>query len=535
MARAKRALLWVAVSTAPQAQDDKESLPAQERDLRAAAEQYGWDITDVLIVPGHSRRYVDIHELAKDAKTQNIHAFERLLEHFRRKDFDILACRDGERFARTQSLHAYIVESVIGLGGQIFSLSDGFIDDNNFRMFVAMAGYKAASDIDRLQKFWDMAMTAKAQRGLPISKSVSWSHKIIRDEFGKAIAIIPDPTKTQLFQDAVPLLLEGVSFNQLEHELYTRFGHVNEVGEPYRSFAIYRIIYSPIFWGNSARHHTGGGKGTRYKIDTWVFDPTDPIPEGVIVFYNTHKPALEETLGAELKAELKRRKLVTKGRSRPYNTQRFVGLFVCAGCGYYLQFRQNQKGHGYYCCESRHRARKIACNEPLNRIPEKKIKSFMDDLIRQLIKAGGPELLNEQNENGAALWQQQHDTITQNLKDLEDQIKRLMQKQAASSDDLADLYDDELRKSAERRRILKESLKAHNIHRPTSAITQDQRDALEVIEECLETFWELPTRRVNQLLHRLAGNRRVIVKGREIIGFADAPSHTLSRDKRDNE
>ncbi|MBK8035345.1 MAG: hypothetical protein IPK17_38735 [Chloroflexi bacterium] len=49
----KRALIWAAVSTKAQAdEDDKFSLPIQEDDARTLAERSGWRVVDVLRVPG---------------------------------------------------------------------------------------------------------------------------------------------------------------------------------------------------------------------------------------------------------------------------------------------------------------------------------------------------------------------------------------------------------------------------------------------------------------------------------------------------
>ena len=101
-----RAILWLAVSTVAQADDEKNSIPSQERQAREYITRENWTIVDVLKVPGHSRRYVDIHECNRDMKERGIFAFDRLLQHWRDQDFDVLVVRDGSRFARTQALHA---------------------------------------------------------------------------------------------------------------------------------------------------------------------------------------------------------------------------------------------------------------------------------------------------------------------------------------------------------------------------------------------------------------------------------------------
>lgn len=174
-----RALIWCAVSSRAQNEPDKISLPQQEADARALCASSDWQIVDVLRVPGHSRRYIDFHELAADAAKEGIDAFYRLLAHWEARDFDILIVRDGERFARTQALHAYVVERTITIGAGIYSLVDGWVDERNHRMWIAMAGYKAAGDIDRLVKARNDAITVRAQRGLPVSSRIPISHRLI--------------------------------------------------------------------------------------------------------------------------------------------------------------------------------------------------------------------------------------------------------------------------------------------------------------------------------------------------------------------
>src|SRR5689334_17253022 len=100
-----RAVLWCAVSTKEQADDEKFSLSDQEKAQRDLCTAQDWTVTAVLIVPGHSRRFIDIHKLAAKAREEGVDAFDRVLDLWERKAFDVLICRDGNRFARTQSLH----------------------------------------------------------------------------------------------------------------------------------------------------------------------------------------------------------------------------------------------------------------------------------------------------------------------------------------------------------------------------------------------------------------------------------------------
>jgi hypothetical protein len=71
-----RALVWAATRL----RRIKYSLPDQVRRGEALAAREGWQLWAVLQVPGHSRRYLDFHELARDARAHGIDVFDELLD-----------------------------------------------------------------------------------------------------------------------------------------------------------------------------------------------------------------------------------------------------------------------------------------------------------------------------------------------------------------------------------------------------------------------------------------------------------------------
>ena len=56
------------------------------------------------------------------------------------------------------------------------------------------------------------------------------SHKLIRDDRGQALRLEVDESKRRLWADLAALILEGVGWHRIEHELYERFGHVDQTG-----------------------------------------------------------------------------------------------------------------------------------------------------------------------------------------------------------------------------------------------------------------------------------------------------------------
>lgn len=382
-----RCLIWCAVSSRAQNTPDKISLPQQEADSRELAQKEGWRIVDVMRVPGHSRRYIDFHELAADAAQKGIDAFRRLAHHWETRDFDVLIVLDGNRFARTQALHAYITEQTISIGARIFSLVDGWIDKQNHRMWIAMNGYKSAGEIDRLVAERDKAMNARAERGLPTSSRIPISHRIIRDpNTGKAIRLEVDESKRRLWDDLAALILDGVAWDTIEIELFNRYGHVNDRGEKYYPDFMYRLIMKPIFWGHSARHHNNANSKNGFKLGRWIYDESEPAPEGTLLFRNTHPPVWEGELADRVRQEINRRRDFMRGNAIPSYTHRLSGIAVCGECGYFMATKID-KGiyHSLRCPASKGRPRLPKCN---NRgvISEQKVIARIDEFLRQMLR-----------------------------------------------------------------------------------------------------------------------------------------------------
>lgn len=72
----KRALIWAAVSTREQDKEGKYSLEAQQKDGAIVCERMGWQVVDTLVVPGFSRDYYTLAEVATAAEDQEVMLFE---------------------------------------------------------------------------------------------------------------------------------------------------------------------------------------------------------------------------------------------------------------------------------------------------------------------------------------------------------------------------------------------------------------------------------------------------------------------------
>lgn len=508
----QKAVLWLAVSTTAQAAEDKASLAQQEADARAACAQHGWRIVDVLRVPGHSRNYIDIHEAAHDMRAEGIDAFDKLLAHWRAADFDVLVCRDGSRFARTQSLHAYVVERTISTGAMIYSLVDGVIDSSNYRMWVSMAGFKSAGEVDDIRRRHRMGTDALVKRGLPANGKVSEAHTIIRNpDNGKMLRVELNPEKTQEWMHLAELLLEGVPYYQLPPEMHRRFGYTAFTGKQHNPIHYYRLLQTPSFWGHSGRRVGNGGQ--------WAWDESTPAPDGVTLIRNTHEPVYTGELAERIKAEMRRRTEIV-GKASP-KSRRFSNLFRCRHCGWgmsyathkykditYLWLRCNtQNGVSYVeTCANRRHIRESDAAEAVR-------------LTLEALKRHGLLAL-EADADTAAEKASELENTREELKRTEQQLRNLIQKQTSVDASASYIYDEMISAQAERLKILQtRQRELQALFDGGSAKAEQRRAAADLKELNIDDVMQWPEAKLNQLLHRLMGRHRWFVLDGEVVGI----------------
>jgi hypothetical protein len=534
-----RALIWCAVSSDEQAREGKESLPTQEAEARALSDRHGWTVTDVMIVPGHSRRYIDIHELNESALNEGIDAFEKLLQHWRDCDFDVLIVRDADRFARTQTLHAYITEQTIELGARIYSLADGWIDKSNYRMWIAMAGYKSASHVDWLQKAHAIGMPKRVSKGLPASL-LPMSHKVERNEGGKAVRVVINEKNRRMFNDAAQLILQGVAWSDLPLRLYEQYGHANpKNGKPFGPATFRNLFYSPWMWGHAARLYvrTVGGKKPHYKVKKhtglWTFDEDVPLPPGVEIYRNTVPPLFTGDEAELLKAELRRRYILMEGRAGHKNANTFTGLLVCGSCGCRLSYRKRHNWAHYRCMSNGSAFRyseRYTCTLNKRTVGEKKVIAWLHERLVQMLAA--QDLTTFQDTVQVANAPARPEQLQAEINQIEARIASLMVQRADTPEGSQYILTGLIENFDQQLQGLRSALtQIEQIDRAALKAKASASVALEELRAMtLESFWEAPPAEINRLLLMLLGDNRLIIVDGEVVGIGQqsAIRHEMS-------
>jgi hypothetical protein len=452
---------------------------------------------------------------------EGINAFDRLMWHWENTTRFVLIVRDGSRFSRTQTMHAFVTETTMEAGSNIYSLQDGLIDEHNYRMFTAMNGYGSASEIDRLVKGREREMDRRVKVGLPTSSRVIMSHIPIHDPITrKVIRIDLNQDLRGFWDDLATLLLDGVAYHRIGGEMYKRFGHLNpKTKRPYRK--LYQTLMSPTFWGHSGRHLADNSEGAEH----WRLEEGHPLPDGVLMTYNTHEPVYKGELAQKIIAEIKRRSL-TKGSAGTEETYAFSGLLLCDECHRHMQtsldsgLRVKCRTHWFTWLEKDCSQRKSVRYE--------KIQPYVHSLIVIMLERNTTEIFSLPSNTGTSAAD-----LASEINELREHLENLiLDKASARTPTSKAIYNELIRKDEERLEILEAALRKKQ-HAEARLMAEPRQMALREMDAIgLEEFWKRESRYQNQLLHRLFGDWRLTCRDGEISGAALKPVHWLTERKQ---
>lgn len=471
---------------------------------------------DVIRIEGHSRNYRTLAQLAAAARSHNEPGFDRLIAHFEARDFQILICRDANRFARKASLLYEIVDTILeDCSARIYSLADGLVDGSNADIWLMVKGYEIRKQMRWIQEEMVRGQNKRVDNlGLPRGSSHVWSHMKVRDDKGKVLAFVPDPDKKVVIEQAVRLVIDRVSWRHIEQRLFEAGCGWN--GQPFKKYFFYHLFNNPWFWGDAVRNHQNAIYENGQKIGLWVVDPSAPVPKDVVIQRGKNQPALTGDLALQLKAELIRR--ITFRPRKHDDVHKFSGLLVCKRCGFTMVYSPHRNG-GNYICQSKYTARSRPGCEHKWSISELKVQRWINAALELMLANEDPyTFVSAEMESPADKLEQ----LNTNLTGLEKQIRRLIEKQAAAPESLANMYDEQINGFAAQRENLLKSIDEES----RQALRHNLADVKAAYQELttyetLEAFWASPDGVINQLLHRLVGGRRLAMLDHEIVGSMD--------------
>jgi len=350
-----RSIIWAAVSTKEQAQNDKESIPAQIEQARQVIEERGWqEVAEPLVVPGQSR---SINWL--DQAMREIPQMAQLVEMAEAGKIDLVVVRDWDRLARTESLRVQISTRLREQGVQVYSLNQpvepsehpGKVTDTAL-IVEGMTGILSEIENRLRVRRRNMGMLARVKKGFWGGQTAPYGYRYTA---GQNILEVVDE-EAEVVRRIYQLAYEGKSNRMIAKEL-NLLGIPRPGGKPpWVNSTVSRILRRPTYAGH--------------------------VPYSGKLFEGKHEPIVDRELWLEVQRRTDKRK---KFKGRAVGSQALlVGLLRCGHCHYTMSVRKKKSGIYYSCgmhsdsggafCQSNHQAEDQLMSELL-----RVLSSYVDD------------------------------------------------------------------------------------------------------------------------------------------------------------
>jgi DNA invertase Pin-like site-specific DNA recombinase len=516
----KRAVVWVAVSSQRQADDDKISLAYQEEKARAWCAANGCEVVEVLKVEGHSRSDPNLIRLLELYEKKGVTAYARLQELWACKGFDVLVAYSSDRLGRSGTLIHWVIETTYFEGMQI-CLTDGggLMDPANYRMQALLGTAQSTMPMDAFKDKTRETKLKLAAAGLSTGR-YPLSHLPVRDPVsGKPVEVIVNEANRPLYEAIATLLLEGLPWNKMGEALSQRYGHLTGADTFYHGKNIRRMFLIPWVFGNSVVRHNRGPEN--WMNGRWIFDADVAPPPDVVVYYDVVPPVFEGERLEQIKAELRRR-FEIKGRGSTRDAHRFSRLCLCDECGYLMSVMTKvvdgvRRRNGYVCGHSGVGMPPDKRCSNSRHIHKSVIQAFVEaQLARYLRTAASPtlEAVTPPVSELAAL--------TQQIARVTGQLNRAIDLQLETDDPaLQARYRDRVKElNSETQRLENQRKDLQKRAAAQQRAVEAQTHTIEFIKHIgLEQFWQLPDPQINQWLLRFFGDLRISIRDKEVVGL----------------
>lgn len=382
-----RCVIFAAVSSIPQAVEEKASIPAQLENARAVIRRRSWtEVGEPLIVPGQSRHIDFLHEAIAE-----IPAIARLIELAHTGQIDLVLIRDYDRLARTRSLltqiSAYLNRchvQIYALDKPVEPLSRSELVQHAERLLAgatieAIAGLQAEGEIERLRQRNRFGRNRRMAQGFwTPAAPYGYVKNIIAADGSEVILDIPQihPQEAAVVAHIETLYLSGLSASKVARQLNLE-GVVARTGGPWAQRIITKILHNPFYagyivWGlqrSQKVYHNGAFITQMVPIPTYArllqAHPHNPTlaqllevreelqAEGAIITEGQHTLLRPVARQHQLDAENVAR-VISGGRGASAEAQLprlFTGLVVCGECGGRMIARPNRHEQIYYYCQ----------------------------------------------------------------------------------------------------------------------------------------------------------------------------------------
>lgn len=519
----KRAVILTAVSTERQAGPDAASLKTQRTELEALAHTRGCAVIDIIEVPGISRNVYSWEEFKELALSVHNDAPLRMERHWNARDFDEVLVWDGSRFGRKESIFTQFVLRTIDAGAIIVMKHGGELNQDNYATGMLFGAYSASQEIRIKRERQLSGNQGRFQRGLHAGL-LPMTHKIVRDENGKPTgSYVLDEQLTPIWRDLAILLIEGIGWNHIEQELYHRFGHVNpRTGRPFEVMRMRNmVLFAPMFWGHLARKGVDVTKDYTRQVSHWLYDESIPVPAHVQLKRDVFPAVWTGETRRLVVAELIRRRDSIRGRASGTETHMFTGLCRCGECGYAMRtipiYKNRRKPQDGYTLYVNCRSNTLYSNcHNTGYLPYKRVQAFIETLLKAVLEAANVDtvLVPAFDTSPVTMLETEFSSLSARL-------DTLITEQSSAPLIAQPRYRQQIEQLSHRMEIIQRELTSlHSAQQRNQREHQDRSRAIEELRGiALSTFWQKPTREINQTLKLLLGELRIVIKDKQILGL----------------
>jgi len=322
-----RAVVWAAVSSKPQADAEKESLPEQLAEAMGYAEKMGWEVVGELTVPGHSREYIHYH-----AAAQSIPAYAELERLAGEQAFDVLITRGRDRLGRTDALIA-TAEAIVASGGaQVLSLAMphpvGHQTDRGALIMAAIERAGAQSEIVELRRRHRSGMRGRILRGEP-TNFVPFPWVKERGKHGK---VTLPPERLAVARRIYELCVhDGRGLASIAGVLNRERIPPAGRGKAWYSSSVYNVLTAPFNRGVVQFSCGPGSVGDELRAES------------------KYLPIFTPEEAAAIDAGLAARRITRRGSRARHAKNIWTGVVRCNRCDHVMGIFQVRKTWGYRC------------------------------------------------------------------------------------------------------------------------------------------------------------------------------------------
>jgi DNA invertase Pin-like site-specific DNA recombinase len=460
--------IWKAVSSGPQAAEDKVSLQAQENAGREFAEAIGGIVGRVYEVPGHTRDIVLWEEAEREME-----AYRQIRKDCKDHTFDILYVTDPDRLGRTPALAHQVLALVEKSGAEVYTASAPHVvghKGTGHNYIFSIQAVRASEDQRRRVEYLRTGMSGRVRRGLHAS---NWptGYRPIRDNSGRVNGAELDPDEAGAIRLLTECFLAGDPYGKVARKL-DESPYRPRRSETWDPRTIYDILHNDFYAGYPS------------WSDQKAESPSNLYP--ALWDLQTHAAIIRERKARE----------AAKGRRE---TSPFYKVAFCVRCGKPM-YRGRVRGRPSVQCSTYKRTSPSQCHP--NTILEQTMKAATIAYLERMIDDTVLETALGNIEADQSLQERLSDT-RQRIESTNHKRTRLALSLASGVMDSA-VYqnaDRILRQDLHKLQQERQQLELEIAHIPEIG---QRREALDALRNTVSRLFTLPTQQGNAML-RAAG------------------------------